>query len=334
VLSIGALSRATGVPVETLRTWERRYGFPAPVERIDSGHRRYPIECVERLRLVVRALGLGHKPSIVLPASSSALHDLLALGGRDEPRARVREAPRATGGSFVERSLDCVKRLDGEGLVQELDRAWNDLGTMDFLAGCLGPFLRALGESWSRGDIEVGHEHFASEYVREFLSMHWRPMSERAAGPRIVCATLSGEEHVLGLHMAATALSLAGARAIFLGANSRVEDVVLGVREQAADAVALSAGARREGAGARIATRLSGHRRRRGLRARTHRGQATERARRFRQVGAPASGPRRLTDRQRLRSSTDQRRRRAPRGIFAAPPALTLVQMLFNICSI
>lgn len=241
VLSIGALSRATGVPVETLRTWERRYGFPAPVERIDSGHRRYPIECVERLRLVVRALGLGHKPSIVLPASSSALHDLLALGGRDEPRARVREAPRATGGSFVERSLDCVKRLDGEGLVQELDRAWNDLGTMDFLAGCLGPFLRALGESWSRGDIEVGHEHFASEYVREFLSMHWRPMSERAAGPRIVCATLSGEEHVLGLHMAATALSLAGARAIFLGANSRVEDVVLGVREQAADAVALSA---------------------------------------------------------------------------------------------
>jgi len=241
VLSIGALSRATGVPVETLRTWERRYGFPAPVERIDSGHRRYPIECVERLRLVVRALGLGHKPSIVLPASSSALHDLLALGGGDEPPARAREVPRAKGGSFVERSLDCVKRLDGEGLVQELDRAWNDLGAMDFLAGCLGPFLRTLGESWSRGDIEVGHEHFASEYVREFLSMHWRPMSERAAGPRIVCATLSGEEHVLGLHMAATALSLAGARAIFLGANSRVEDVVLGVREQAADAVALSA---------------------------------------------------------------------------------------------
>jgi methanogenic corrinoid protein MtbC1 len=240
VLSIGALSRATGVPVETLRTWERRYGFPAPVERIDSGHRRYPIECVARLRLVTRALGLGHKPSIVLPASPTALHDLLALGGNGPP-ARVREAPRVVGGSFVERCLECVKRLDGERLVQEFERAWNELGAMEFLSGCLGPFLHALGETWSRGEIEVGHEHFASEYVREFLAMHWRPMSDRADGPRIVCATLSGEEHVLGLHMAAMALSVAGAKAIFLGANSRVEDVVLAVREQNAGAVALSA---------------------------------------------------------------------------------------------
>ncbi|HMI85308.1 MAG TPA: cobalamin-dependent protein [Polyangiaceae bacterium] len=240
MLSIGALSRATGVPVETLRTWERRYGFPAPVERIDSGHRRYPIGCVERLRLVVRALGLGHKPSIVLPASSTALHDLLALGGEGPP-ARVRPAPRRSDGSFIERCLDCVKRLDGDGLAQELDRAFGDLGAMEFLSGSLGPFLRALGESWSRGDIEVGHEHFASEYVREFLSTHWRPMSARADGPRIVCAALYGEEHVLGLHMAAMALSLAGARAIFLGAKTRVEDVVLAVREQEANAVALSA---------------------------------------------------------------------------------------------
>ena len=29
-LSIGAVSKATGVPVETLRTWERRYGVPSP----------------------------------------------------------------------------------------------------------------------------------------------------------------------------------------------------------------------------------------------------------------------------------------------------------------
>ena len=240
VLSIGALSRATGVPVETLRTWERRYGFPAPIERIDSGHRRYPIECAERLRLVVRALALGHKPSIVLPSSPSALHDLMALVDRGPP-VRAREASRMIDGSFNERCLDCVKRLDGEGLVQELDRAWNDLGAMEFLSGCLGPFLRLLGEAWSRGDVEVGHEHFTSEYVREFLSMHWRPMSDRSEGPRVVCATLSGEEHVLGLHMAAVALSLAGGRAVFLGANTRVQDVALAVRERDARAVALSA---------------------------------------------------------------------------------------------
>lgn len=240
MLSIGALSRATGVPVETLRTWERRYGFPAPVGRIDSGHRRYPLQSVERLRLVVRAIGLGHKPSLVLPASLGALRDLLSLGEIGPP-ARVRAVPRLHGGTFAERCLDCVKRLDGEGLALELDRAWSDIGAMEFLSGCLGPFLRVLGERWERGDVEVGHEHFASEYVREFLSARWRPMSARADGPRIVCAALSGEEHVLGLHMAAVALSLAGARVVFLGANTPVEDVTFAVGDQAAHAVALSA---------------------------------------------------------------------------------------------
>ena len=50
-LSIGALARATGVPAETLRTWERRYGFPEP-ERTSTGHRRYTLETLERVRMV------------------------------------------------------------------------------------------------------------------------------------------------------------------------------------------------------------------------------------------------------------------------------------------
>lgn len=244
VLSIGALSKATGVPVETLRTWERRYGFPAPVERIDSGHRRYPLASVERLRLVLRALELGHKPSIVLPASPATLHDLLALAPSDPseaPRREQRRAAAPVGGNFVERCLYWVGQLDGEGLVVELERALSNVGSMEFLSSCLGPFLRALGDCWHRGEVEVGHEHFASEYVREFLTAHWRPMSNRSDGPRVVCATLAGEEHVLGLHMAAMALSLAGARVIFLGANTPVDDVVRAVGEQGAGAVALSA---------------------------------------------------------------------------------------------
>ncbi len=44
-LSIGALSKATGIAVETLRTWETRYGFPTP-ERKPSGHRVYPVSAV------------------------------------------------------------------------------------------------------------------------------------------------------------------------------------------------------------------------------------------------------------------------------------------------
>ncbi|GAB3036401.1 hypothetical protein GCM10011376_17330 [Nocardioides flavus (ex Wang et al. 2016)] len=39
-LSIGDLADRTGVPISTLRSWEKRYGFPQPA-RQGGGHRRY-----------------------------------------------------------------------------------------------------------------------------------------------------------------------------------------------------------------------------------------------------------------------------------------------------
>ncbi|MBC2933595.1 DICT sensory domain-containing protein [Nocardioides sp. zg-1228] len=39
-LSIGDLAHRSGVPISTLRSWEKRYGFPRP-SRQGGGHRRY-----------------------------------------------------------------------------------------------------------------------------------------------------------------------------------------------------------------------------------------------------------------------------------------------------
>ena len=51
-ISIGALSKETGLSVENLRMWERRYGSPKAI-RLPSGHRRYTWAEVARLKLVV-----------------------------------------------------------------------------------------------------------------------------------------------------------------------------------------------------------------------------------------------------------------------------------------
>jgi len=59
-LTIGQLAERTGVPVGTLRMWERRHGFPSP-ERLPSGHRRYPESSIEDVRRVAneRAAGMS-----------------------------------------------------------------------------------------------------------------------------------------------------------------------------------------------------------------------------------------------------------------------------------
>ena len=77
LLTIGALSTATGIPVDTIRTWERRYGYPLP-ERKPSGHRVYSLSTVPRLRRVAQAIARGHRAAEVLPATENALEVLLA----------------------------------------------------------------------------------------------------------------------------------------------------------------------------------------------------------------------------------------------------------------
>jgi methylmalonyl-CoA mutase cobalamin-binding subunit len=237
VLSIGALSRATGVPVETLRTWERRYGFPAPIERSGSSHRRYPLDSVERLRLAVRAIESGHQPSVALRAGVQTLRQMLAVAGAARP-PRARVAPER---SFVERCLEHTVALDGEALMGEFERAYSEVGVLESMTGCFGPFLRALGDCWSRGELEVGHEHFASEHLRRFLNENQPSGGPPARAPRIVCGTLSGERHVLGLHLAAVALAHAGARVVFLGADTPPADVAAAADRWRAHGVALSA---------------------------------------------------------------------------------------------
>jgi MerR family transcriptional regulator, light-induced transcriptional regulator len=57
-LSIGEISRMTGVSVATLRTWEQRHGFPEP-HRLPSGHRRYDASVVEAVLAVLRQREAG-----------------------------------------------------------------------------------------------------------------------------------------------------------------------------------------------------------------------------------------------------------------------------------
>ena len=240
LLSIGALSRATGVPADTLRTWERRYGFPA-TQRTESEHRRYSLPTLERLRLVVQTLEQGHKPSAVLAAPPDQLMRLLESA--NAPRARAAESAPSSYGAAIEVWLGHVERYEGRALDRELRTAYAELGGHRFLEERAGPFVVAIGESWASGAISVAHEHFASERIRELLAELWRPLSDAATGRAFVCAAPPGELHVLGLHMVALTVGLANGRVIFLGADTPVREVAAAVAAHSAAAVILSASA-------------------------------------------------------------------------------------------
>jgi MerR family transcriptional regulator, light-induced transcriptional regulator len=234
-LSIGALSRTTGVAVETLRTWESRYGFPVP-ERKPSGHRVYPLSAVPRLRRIAQALALGHRAGQVVGASEGALGQLLAAAPAGQaPRAAAAGAP-----ASVSTLLELVARFDAEQLRRELVADWARLGPVEFLESRVAPLVHAVGEAWATGDLDIRHEHFLSDRVSGLLSSLRQPFEERANGPLVVYATLPGELHGLGLQMSALVLTTAGCRALYLGTDVPVPQLVSLVRDLAARVVAVS----------------------------------------------------------------------------------------------
>jgi DNA-binding transcriptional MerR regulator len=240
-ITIGALSRATQIPVETLRTWERRYLSPVPIRK-PSGHRLYPVSAIEHLRRVAHLLERGHRPAEILRLSIAELDALLAAA--DQPRRHGRRVPAVRTSSDVERSLEAMMRatveFDRDALLAELESHWARLGPLSFLERIAAPFLEWLGEAWESGDIRVRHEHFASQALGDFLRAVREPYDDRAGGPRVIAATPSGELHEGGLLMATVILSVRERRLVYLGRDTPVAEIAAASREQRAEAVLIS----------------------------------------------------------------------------------------------
>jgi MerR family transcriptional regulator, light-induced transcriptional regulator len=242
LLTIGALSTATGIPVDTIRTWERRYGYPLP-ERKPSGHRVYALSTVPRLRRVAQAIARGHRAAEVLPATERALEVLLA----SLPPAITEPAgPRADAASGMLMPVDArevlqwIRGFDAERLKRWFQTDWARLGPLQFLEYRAAAFLRAVGDAWAAKELEVRHEHFASAVLGDFLRSVRQPLEDRARGPIAALATLPGELHGLGLEMAALVFALADWRPLILGVDTPIDQIAALTEEVPIAVVALS----------------------------------------------------------------------------------------------
>jgi methanogenic corrinoid protein MtbC1 len=243
MLTIGALARASGVTVETLRTWERRYGHPVAT-RTPSGQRVYPPAAVPQLRRVVEALARGHRAREVLTASADDLAALLEATPAGVARPPATRVAPADAGEL----LDAVRAFDGERVTRTLAVDWGRLGPLRFLRERVAPLVRAVGDGWAAGTLEVRHEHFFSERLGDLLRTLRLPFDERATGPIVVLATLPGEAHTLGLQMAALVLATAGGRLAYLGAQTPPTELVAVANDLRARAVGVSVSVATRGA--------------------------------------------------------------------------------------
>jgi len=128
-MNIGQLSRRTGVPIDTVRYYEKQQLLPPPT-RTASGYRHYEADDVLRLTFIRRAKTLGF--------TLEEIRDLLALSRADH------------GDMAAIRAAAASKLADVEQRIAELTRVRDGLQTL--VSACPGhgaldqcPILSALG---------------------------------------------------------------------------------------------------------------------------------------------------------------------------------------------
>jgi DNA-binding transcriptional MerR regulator len=77
----GAAARLAGLPVETLRVWERRYSL-SDAQRSERGQRLYSAEQVARLGLLKQLVDQGHSIGVLAGLNRDQLQSMLGLDGQ------------------------------------------------------------------------------------------------------------------------------------------------------------------------------------------------------------------------------------------------------------
>ncbi len=242
-LTIGAVSRATGLSPDILRVWQKRYGFPIP-QRKPSGHRLYSPTDVRHLRRIAEAITRGHRPAQVVALPEAKLEALLQEDDVLPHEDRSRIDP-------VAALLEHVKGHRRAELTAQLLAESATMGPLDFLDSRIAPLTDSVGEAWARGEIGIHNEHFYSECAQDVLRTIRLPYERGARGPTVLLATLPGEQHGLGLQMAALVTAVAGLRPHVLGTDTPVSEIADAWVTRNAEAIGLSVSLSSGGVGAR-----------------------------------------------------------------------------------
>jgi DNA-binding transcriptional MerR regulator/methylmalonyl-CoA mutase cobalamin-binding subunit len=239
MLTIAAVERDTRIGKDTLRVWERRYGFPAPL-RDSNGERLYPLDQIEQLRHIKRLLDAGWRPGRVVGLPLPDLQAIGDLGRSSGPAAPPGDEPALNAEPQALYTL--LRAHDVSGLRRALMQSLLRRGLGHFVGEVVTPLLVEIGQAWSRGQLAIFEEHLCSETIETVLrsAIASAPEAMADGAPRVLLTTFPDEQHGLALLMAEALFTVEGCACMNLGRQTPVPDMVLATRAHRAQVVVLS----------------------------------------------------------------------------------------------
>ncbi len=230
--SIGDVERETGLSKDTLRVWERRYGFPNPARNLND-ERVYPEDQIQRLRVIRRLLDAGFRPGKIVGLPLEQLKTVLAS-------VRTTGATSADAVDPPQRALELIQSHRAAELRHQLAQLLLQLGLRRFILDVIVPLNALVGNAWLRGAIEIFEEHLYTAQVQSLLQHALGAIPPSNLAPRVLLTTLPGEEHQLGMLMAHAFFAMEGAQCVSLGTQTPVSDILKAVAAHQMEIVGLS----------------------------------------------------------------------------------------------
>jgi len=174
-----------------------------------------------KLLLLTNVFPSGYRAGDVVPLPLDRLEALLRSSGALDAEASV--APPT---HWMQAIFDAARRFDGHTISSTLHTEALNLGLTRFVRERAAPLITELGEAWTRGDLDIRHEHFISEIVQGTLRNLRGPLEAATRGRPVVLASLPNEHHRLGLDGVALAIAASGRAIKVLGPDLPPEEIV------------------------------------------------------------------------------------------------------------
>jgi MerR family transcriptional regulator, light-induced transcriptional regulator len=227
-VGIGAAERETGLSKDTLRIWERRYGFPQP-GRDANGERIYPADQVEKLRLVRRLMERGLRPGKIISLDLGALESL-------SPQSTRLNQEREDLALFVE----LLREHNVAEFRRQLSQALMRQGLKHFVLDTVIPLNEHVRAGWMRGDLQLFEEHFYAEHIQGALRSAIHSLQHEGSAPRVLLATFTSEFRALLIMEALSCVE--GAICLALGPETPCREIARAAAAHEANVVGLAFG--------------------------------------------------------------------------------------------
>lgn len=230
LLPINAVERETGVSKELLRMWERRYGFPQPA-RDRHGDRVYPADQLVKLRKIRNLIDIGFRPGKIIDLSVTELDRLMQTHAQTQSDV----AP-----ELFDELMHVLKTHDPNQVRDYVAHKMIQLGLERFVLDFVQHAHYIVGESWSRGMVDIDEEHLFTEQVQKTMKLAIANLRPATQPPRIMLTTAPTETHSMGLLMVESLLRLNDMDAMCYGIEMSEREIAQAATKHKMNVVALS----------------------------------------------------------------------------------------------